>query len=131
MIVNLVHEFYAKCNRTVVILRDEWEAQRLLDGGLAAAGLSTKGIRFATRFRCAQGSFGKFGFRTDGSEAELDRREIGDAQRSKRDSTSSSIPCKETEVDGRLQRISPVCQDLMTDPYSPILYRTLIETRSD
>ena len=53
----------------------------------------------------------------DGSEAELDRREISDAQRSKRESTSSPIPCKETEIGGRLKGISPVCQDLLTDPY--------------
>jgi hypothetical protein len=72
----------------------------------------------ADRLRRAQGSFGKFAFRTNGCEAELDRREVSDAQRSKRESTSSPIPCKETEIDGRLQRISPVCQDLMTDPYS-------------
>ena len=32
---------------------DEREAQRLLDGGLAAAGLSAKELEFATRFRCA------------------------------------------------------------------------------
>jgi len=62
--------------------------------------------------------------RTDGSEAELDRPEIGDVQRSKRESTSSPIPCTETEVDGCLKRISPVCQDLLTDPY---LYSPSIE----
>jgi len=39
----------------------------------------------------------------DGSEAELDRREIGDAQRSKRESTNSPIPCKETEIGGGLK----------------------------
>ena len=37
-------------------------------------------------------------------------------QCSKRESTSSPIPCKETEVGGSLKGISPVCQDLMTEP---------------
>ena len=41
----------------------------------------------------------------------------GAGMRSKRESTSSPIPCKETEIGGRLKGISPVCQDLLTDPY--------------
>jgi hypothetical protein len=100
---------------------DEREAQRLLDGGLTAVGLSAKEL---------EGSFGKFAFRTDGSETELDCPEIGDVQRSKRESTSSPIPCTETEIDGCLKRISPICQDLLTDPYVMYYPRSIFPSRS-
>ena len=44
----------------------------------------------------------------------------------KRESTSSSRPCKETEVDGRLQRISPVCRD----PSHRSLFPLFVSTRA-
>ncbi len=74
-------------------------------GRRAAKVAAELGIRAPLLYRWArpkrQGSFGKFALRTDGSEAALDRREIGDAQRSKRESTSSPIPCKKAEIGGR------------------------------
>jgi hypothetical protein len=34
------------------------------------------------------------------------------------------MPRKETQIDVRLKRISPVCQDLMTDPYPTLMIET-------
>jgi REP element-mobilizing transposase RayT len=76
--------------------------------------------RFVARFRRAQGRLGKFDLRADGSEAELDCRQTGDAQRCKREPTSPPVPCPEIQVTTRFKKVSPVCQDLLTDPYVPM-----------
>ena len=93
------------------------DAQRLLDGGLAAAGLSAKELDSLPGSDVRKVALANLVLERTVARQSWDRREISDAQRGKRESTSSPIPCKETEVDGRLKRISPVCQDLMTDPY--------------
>ena len=62
--------------------------------------------RFVARFRRAQGRLGKFDLRADGSEAELDCRQTGDAQRCERESTGSPIPYTETETGGHVQGVS-------------------------
>ena len=92
------------------------DAQRLLDGGLAAAGLSAKELDSLPGSDVRKVALVNLVLERAVARQSWDRREIGDVQRSKRESTSSRIPCTETGVDGRLQRISPVCQDLMTDP---------------
>jgi hypothetical protein len=73
--------------------------------------------RFLARFRRAQGRLGKFDLRADGREAELDCRQTGDAQRCKREPTSPPVPCPEIQVTTRFKSVSPVCHNLLTDPY--------------
>jgi len=85
---------------------DEKQAQRLLDGGLAAAGLSTRELDSLPGSDVRKGGLGKFALRTNGSEAELDRRQTGDAQRCERESTGSPIPYTETETGGYVQGVS-------------------------
>src|SRR4030095_4808678 len=104
---------------------DEKEARRLLEGGLAAAGLSARELD-SLPGSDVQGRLGKFDRRADRSEAELDCRQTGDAQRCKREPTSPSVPCPEIQVTTRFKRVSPVRQDLLTDPYAPMLPTHLV-----
>ncbi len=87
-------------------VHNEKEARRLLEGGLAAAGLSARETRFLARLRRAKGGFGKSTLRTTGSEAELDRRQTGDVQRCERESTGSPIPYTQTETGDHVQGMS-------------------------
>jgi hypothetical protein len=91
------------------------EAQRLLDGGLAAAGFSAKELDSLPGSDVRKVALANL--LLERTVARQSWPEIGDVQRSKRESTSSPIPCTETEVDGCLKRKYPVCQDLLTDPY--------------
>jgi hypothetical protein len=79
---------------------NEKEARRLLEGGLAAAGLSARELD-SLPGSDVQGRLGKFDLRADRSEAELDCRQTGDAQRCKREPTSPSVPCPEIQVTTR------------------------------
>src|SRR6266542_4236765 len=47
---------------------------------------------------------------------EGDCQQAGHAQRCKREPTSPPVPCPEIQVTTRFKRISPVCQDFLTDP---------------
>src|SRR5881396_1709663 len=69
--------------------------------------------RFLARLRREQGRLGKFDLRADGSEAELDCRQTGDAQRCKREPTSSPVPCTEIKATSGFKRVSSLCQDLL------------------
>jgi hypothetical protein len=89
---------------------DEKEARRLLEGGLAAAGLSTRELDSLPGSDVRKVRLGKFDLGANGSEAELDCRQTGDAQRCKRESTSPPVPCPEIQVASRFKRVSPVCK---------------------
>src|SRR6266498_3354963 len=51
---------------------------------------------------------------------EGDCQQAGHAQRCKREPTSPPVPCPEIQVTTRFKRISPVCQDLLTDAQCPM-----------
>ena len=55
--------------------------------------------------------------RADGSEAELDSRQTGDAQRCKCQPTSSPVPSVQIiQAASCFKGVSPICQDVLTDP---------------
>ena len=57
--------------------------------------------------------------RADGSEAELDCRQTGDVQRCKCQPTSSPVPSAQIiQAASCFKGVSPICQDLLTDPYA-------------
>ena len=82
---------------------DEREAQRLLDGGLAAAGLSAKELDSLPGSDVRKVALANLLLERTLARQRWIAVKFSDAQRSKRQSTSSPIPYQETEIDRRLK----------------------------
>ena len=82
---------------------DEREAQRLLDGGLAAVGLSAKELDSLPGSDVRKVALANLLLERTVARQSWIAEKLAMSQRSKRESTSSPIPCTETEVDGCLK----------------------------
>ena len=83
-----------------------WRGFLPRDGAAGSSRAFGQRTRFLARLRRAKGGFGTFAPRMNSSEAELDRRQTGDAQRCERESTGSPIPYAQTETGSRFKGVS-------------------------
>ena len=94
-----------------------------MDGGLAAVGLSAKELDSLPGSDVRKVALANLLLERTVARQSWIAEKLAMSSAANVSQQSSPIPCTETEVDGCLKSISPVCQDLLTDPYLLTQYR--------